>query len=60
MENKKKIQWAVYEKVPQHGKYYNGIILAPYNTKEEAEAKRIGWGYVSDNYYVDIYKLPQP
>jgi len=31
----------------------NGVILAPYNTKEEAEQARVKYGYGDDNYYVD-------
>ena len=52
----KKEHFAVYEKTPAHGNIKNGVILAPYNTKEEAESARIKYGYSSDNYYVDIIK----
>jgi hypothetical protein len=48
--------YAVYEKEPAHQKDKNGVILAPYNTKEEAEQARVKYGYGSDNYYVDIFK----
>ena len=46
-------QWAVYEKQPAHQKDKAGIILAPFDSKEEAEQARIKWGYSGDNYYVD-------
>jgi hypothetical protein len=49
-----KEQFAIYEKTPQHGKDYNGVILAPFNTKEEAEIAGKKYGYYGDNYYVDI------
>jgi hypothetical protein len=49
----KKEQYAVYEKEPRHGKYKNGVILAPFNTKEEAEEAGKKYGYCGDNYYVD-------
>lgn len=52
----KKEQFAVYEKEPKHGKEKNGIILAPFNTKEEAEQAKINYGYTSDNYFVDKIK----
>jgi hypothetical protein len=52
----KKEQYAVYEKEPAHGKDKDGVILAPYNTKEDAEQARVKYGYSSDNYYVDILK----
>jgi hypothetical protein len=29
------------------------LILAPFNTKEEAEEARVKYGYGDDNYYVD-------
>jgi len=51
-----KIYYAVYEIEPQHGKNINEIILAPYETKEEAELARIKYGYCDNNYYVDIMK----
>ena len=54
MEKKK--QFAVYEKEPRHGKDKNGIILAPYNTKKEAEIAGKKYGYYGDNYYVDEMK----
>ena len=50
-----KEQYAVYEKEPAHGKDKDNIILAPFNTKEEAEQTRLKYGYGSDNYYVDKY-----
>lgn len=52
----KREQFAVYEKEPMHGKDKNGVILAPYNTKEEAEQARVKYGYDNDNYYVDKLK----
>jgi hypothetical protein len=52
----KKEQFAVYEKEPAHGKDKNGIILAPFDTKEEAEEAMRKYGYDTDNYYVDIFK----
>ena len=32
-----KEQFAVYEKEPRHGKDKDGVILAPFDTKEDAE-----------------------
>lgn len=52
----KREKYAVYEKEPAHGKDVNGIILAPYNTKEDAEEARKKYGYTSENYFVDILK----
>jgi hypothetical protein len=49
----KKEQYAVYEKEPRHGKDKNGVILAPFNSKEEAEEARVKYGYGDDNYYID-------
>jgi hypothetical protein len=46
-------QYAVYEKEPAHGREVNGIILAPFNSKEEALEKGKKYGYYGDNYYVD-------
>jgi hypothetical protein len=54
--DKKKEQFAVYEKEPEHGKDNDGVILAPYNTKEEAETAKKRYGYDNDNYYVDILR----
>jgi hypothetical protein len=48
-----KKQFAVYEKTPAHGKEENGVILSPFNTKEEAEHAMKMYGYDTDNYYVD-------
>jgi hypothetical protein len=45
--------YAVYEKEPRHQNEKNGVILASYNTKEEAEQSRVKYGYGDDNYYVD-------
>ena len=50
----KKEQFANNEREPAHGKDINGVILAPFNTREEAEKARVKYGYVGDNYYVDI------
>jgi hypothetical protein len=47
-----KKEFAVYELEPAHGKDKNGVILAPFKTREEAEKARVDYGYVSDNYYV--------
>lgn len=41
----KKEYYAVYEKEPSHQNEKNDVILAPYNTKEEAEQVRIKYGY---------------
>jgi hypothetical protein len=49
-----KTQFAVYEKEPAHGKDKDGVILAPYSTKEEAETAGKTYGYYGDNYYVDV------
>lgn len=46
-------QFAVYEKNPAHGKDKDGVILAPFNSMEEAEQASIKYGYRGDNYYVD-------
>lgn len=54
--DKKKERFAVYEKEPAHGKDKNGVILAPYNTKEEAETAKKRYGYDNDNYYVDVLR----
>jgi hypothetical protein len=51
-----KEQYAVYEKVPAHGSEVDGVILAPYKSKEEAEQARHKYGYSSDNYYIGILK----
>lgn len=49
-------QYAVYEKEPRHGKDINGVMMAPFSTKEEAELVRVKYGYNDDNYYVDKLK----
>jgi hypothetical protein len=54
--DKKKEQFAVYEREPMHGKDKNGVILAPYNTKEEAETAKEKYGYDNNNYYVDVLR----
>lgn len=54
---KEKEYYAVYEKVPAHGREANGIILAPYNSIEDAQAGREKYGYNTDNYYVDKIKI---
>jgi hypothetical protein len=51
-----KEKFAVYEKEPAHGKDKNGVILASYDTKEEAEIAGKKYGYCGDNYYVDKLK----
>lgn len=50
-----KTQYAVFEKVPAHTNKPDSVILAPYNTKEEAQFDRVKYGYDTDNYYVDVY-----
>jgi|TARA_R110000851_G_scaffold56073_3_gene131189 hypothetical protein len=54
-ENLKKEQFAVYEKEPAHGKDKDGVILASFNSKEEAEAAGKKYGYHGENYYVSEY-----
>jgi hypothetical protein len=49
----KREYYSVYEKEPRHQNEKNGVILAPFNTKEEAEETRVKYGYGNDNYYVD-------
>jgi hypothetical protein len=49
-------RFAVYEKEPRHGKDKDGVILEPFNTKEEAEQARVKYGYGDDNYYVEKMK----
>jgi hypothetical protein len=49
----KRVQYAVYEKVPAHGGQINGVILAPFNTEKEAQDAGEKYGYNTDNYYVD-------
>jgi hypothetical protein len=56
----KKEYYAVYEKEPRHQNEKNGVILAPYKTKEEAEQARVKYGYGDDNYYVDKYGYGGP
>ena len=48
-----KEQFAVYEKEPRHGKDKNSVILAPFDTREDAEIAAKKYGYYGDNYYVD-------
>ena len=54
--NKKKEQFAVYEKEPAKGKDNNTVILAPYNTIKEAENAKKRYGYNNNNYYVDVLR----
>lgn len=49
-------RFAVYEKEPAHQNEKNGVILEPFNTKEEAEQARVKYGYGDNNYYVDKIK----
>jgi len=49
-------EYAVYERIPAHGSKVNGIILAPYKSKEDAQQAREKYGYNTDNYYIDILK----
>jgi hypothetical protein len=51
-----KEKFAVYEKEPRHGKDKNGVILSPFNTREDAEIAGKKYGYYGDNYYVDKLK----
>lgn len=55
-EAARSIRYAVYEKLPAHGSEVNGIILCPFNSKEDAENARNKYGYGNSNYYIDIYK----
>ena len=52
----KKEQYAVYEKIPKHGKDINGVILGPFNSKEEAEKSKNKYGYNTDNYFINKIK----
>lgn len=52
-----KQQFAVYEKKPAHSSKENPVILAPFNTKDQAIQAMIKWGYNNDNYYVDNYPV---
>lgn len=46
-------KYAVYEKEPAHGSLRNGMILGPFDTKEEAHLLGKKYGYLnSNNYYV--------
>ena len=51
---KNREQYAVYEKSPAHGSEEYDVILAPYNTPEEAQKARELYGYNTDDYYVDV------
>ncbi len=53
---KNRKRYAVYEREPQKQGKKNGIILGEYPTKEEAEAARVKYGFISENYYVDEVK----
>lgn len=48
-----KEKYAVYEKKPAHGSIKNGLILGPFDSKEEAESAGKKYGYTGDNYYVN-------
>ena len=50
MNNEK---YAVYERKPSHGSTKNGMILGPFNSKEEAQSNGEKYGYTGDNYYVN-------
>ena len=50
MNNEK---YAVYERNPAHGPTKNGMILGPFNSKEEAQSNGEKYGYTGDNYYVN-------
>jgi hypothetical protein len=51
-----KIQYAVYEKIPAHGKEPDNIILGPFNSKKEAKLNGSKYGYTGDNYYIKEMK----
>ena len=51
-----KEQFGVFEIKPSHGKEKHGLILGPYNTKEEAKEKGERYGYSGSNYYVGLIK----
>ena len=50
MNNEK---YAVYERNLAHGSTKNGMILGPFNSKEEAQSNGEKYGYTGDNYYVN-------
>lgn len=50
---KQRDRYAVFERIPQKGKYHDGVMMGYYKSSEEAEQARIKYGYTSDNYYVD-------
>jgi hypothetical protein len=52
-------QFAVYEKKPEHGNKENGVILAPFKTRELALEAAIKYGYIGSNYYIDEYDFGQ-
>lgn len=54
------MQYAVYEKNPEHTGSPNSIILSAYKTKEEAQSAREKYGYNTDNYYVDVCNTEFP
>lgn len=49
-------RYAVYERVASICAKDNSVILGEYKTPELAEDARIRWGYITDNYYVDVVK----
>ena len=51
-----KEQYGVYEKTPRHGQNKDNLILAPFNSKEEAEQVGKNYGYYGHNYFVDKIK----
>ena len=51
-----KIRFAIYEKIPRHGKEPNGLILGPFDTEDLAKEAGEKWGYSGDNYFIDLYR----
>lgn len=49
-------RFAVYEKTPKHGKYVNGIVLAPFKNEEDAQKMMVKFGYNNENYFVGEMK----
>jgi len=51
-----KIRFAIYEKIPRHGREPNGLILGPFDTEDLAKEAGEKWGYSGDNYFIDLYR----
>lgn len=47
-------KWAVYEREPRHCAEPNTVVLASFDSSEEAETARGEYGYTDDNYYVGV------